>query len=129
MKLRATQRNDLLRVEYILDVSLFSDHPDLFVFVDEMGSDKRDQKRKHAYSLKGSTPTVNRFLYRGQHVSAIAAMTCNGIVDYSTHVGGVTATFYQLFCYLTYSHLMELIHAALWLWTMPQYTMLQEWCS
>ena len=44
MKLRATQRNDLLRVEYILDVSLFSDHPDLFVFVDEMGSDKRDQK-------------------------------------------------------------------------------------
>jgi len=82
-----------------------------------MGLDKRDQKRKHAYSLRGCTPTVNRFLYRGQHISAIAAMTYSGIIDYSTHAGGVTADvltyFCQLFCYLTYSHLTELTHAAL----------------
>ena len=31
----------------------------------------------------------------------------------------VLRTFHQLFCYLTYSHFMELNHAALLLWTMP----------
>ena len=64
---------------------------------------------KTCLQFKGYTPTVNynRFLYRGQHILAIAAMTCNGIVNYSTHVGGMTAdiltTFYQLLCYLTLS--------------------------
>ncbi|XP_065915597.1 uncharacterized protein [Dysidea avara] len=97
MSLMAIQRSDLLRTEYILDMAVFSNHPEFFVFVDEMGSDKRDQKRKHAYSLRGSTPTVKRFLYRGQHISAIAAITCNGILDFSIHVGGVTADVFDNF--------------------------------
>ena len=54
---------------------------------------------KTCLQFKGYTPTVNynRFLYRGQHILAIAAMTCNGIVNYSTHVGGMTADIFDNF--------------------------------
>jgi len=97
MSLAAIQRDEVVRAEYILEMSLFSSYPNFFVFVDEMGSDKRDQKRKHAYCLRGSTPTVKRFLYRGQHISTVAAMTCNGILDFSTYVGGVTANVFDNF--------------------------------
>ena len=39
----ALQRNELLRAQYLLDMLMFACHPELFVFVDEMGSDRRDQ--------------------------------------------------------------------------------------
>jgi len=97
MAVTATQRNDLLRAQYLLDISIFIGHPEFFVFLDEMGSDKRDQRRKFAYSMKGSTPTVQRFLYRGQHVSAMAAMTCEKVVDISTCARGVTADVFDRF--------------------------------
>ena len=50
-------------------------------------------------SSGGSTPTVKRFLHRGQHISTIAAMTCNGILDFSTYVGGVTANVFDNFLF------------------------------
>jgi len=61
MAVTAIQRNDLLRVQYSIDISVFSSHPEFFVFVDEMGSNERDQKCKFTYNMKGSTPTVCRF--------------------------------------------------------------------
>ena len=76
---------------------MFACHPELFVFVDEMGSDKKDQKRKFAYSLRGSTPTAKRLLFRGEHVTAIAAMTWNRVLDFWTVVGGVTADVFDRF--------------------------------
>ena len=76
---------------------MFACHPELFVFVDEMGSDRRDQKQKFAYSLRGSTPTAKRLLFRGEHVTAIAAMTYNRVLDFWTIVGGVTADVFDRF--------------------------------
>ena len=37
------QRSELLRSQYILGVSIYEDYPELFVFVDEMGCDRRDR--------------------------------------------------------------------------------------
>lgn len=93
----ALQRNELLRAQYMLDISVFVNHPELFVFVDEMGSDRRDQRRKFAYSLRGRTPTARRLLFRGEHITAIAAMTHNRILDFCTVVGGVTADVFDKF--------------------------------
>ena len=42
-------------------------------------------------------PTIHRFLFRGQHVSAIAAMTCDIIVDFTTCARGVTADVFDRF--------------------------------
>jgi len=50
MALVANQRSELLKS---LDVSIYQNYPELFVFVDEMGCDRRDRYRKFAY---GWTP-------------------------------------------------------------------------
>ena len=71
MKLAAQQRSELLRSQYIIDMSAYQGHPEFFIFVDEMGSDRRDRMRKFAYNLKGRPPVVEKFLFRGEHVSAI----------------------------------------------------------
>ena len=90
MKLAAQQRSELLRSQYILDMSVYQGHPEFFIFVDEMGSDRRDRMRKIAYNLKGRPPVVEKFLIRGDHVSAITTMTCDRILDFHTVIGGVT---------------------------------------
>ena len=76
---------------------MFAYHPELFVFVDEMDSDMRDQKWKFAYTFRGSTPVAKRLLFKGEHITAIAAMTCNRILDFWTTVGGVTADVFDRF--------------------------------
>ena len=43
----------------------------MFVWLDETGTDKRDQFRKYGYALKGVTPTYQRFLSRGERINAI----------------------------------------------------------
>ena len=53
---------------------------DMFVFVDESGSDARDQIRKYGYALRGVTPTYHRLLSRGRRVNAIAAMASSGVL-------------------------------------------------
>ena len=42
MIITAKQRSDVLRTEYLLDMSIYKGHPELFVFVDETGTDRRD---------------------------------------------------------------------------------------
>lgn len=72
-------------------MSVHQSHPEFFMFVDEMGSDRRDCMRKLAYNLKGRPPVVENVLFRGEHVSAITAMMCDRILDFHTFIGSVTA--------------------------------------
>ena len=51
MKLVAKQVDESLRAQFIIDVSLLE--PDMFIFVDETGADRRDTLRKYGYSLHG----------------------------------------------------------------------------
>ena len=53
---------------------------EMFVWVDETGTDKRDQLRKYEYALRGTTPVYHRFLSQGDRVNAIAAITSSGLL-------------------------------------------------
>ena len=79
----ALQQDIPLREQFTIDVSHYS--PDMFVFIDETGADRRNTLRKYGYSLRGKPATKKALLVRGERVSAIACMTINGILDVKTH--------------------------------------------
>ena len=64
---------------------------DFFVWVDETGSDRRDQIRKFGYALRGETPVYHRFLLRGVRISAITAMCTEGVIANELTTGTVDA--------------------------------------
>ena len=63
MAVTATQRNELLRALHLLDIFIFRNLPEFFVFLDKMGSDKWDQKCKFSSLLqyKGFCLEVSTF--------------------------------------------------------------------
>ena len=65
--------------------------PEYFVWVDESGSDAKSHIRKFGYALRGQTPIYHRFLARGKRISAIAAISCEGLVGVELTTGNVNA--------------------------------------
>ena len=61
----------------------------LMVWVDETGSDRRDSIRKYGYAICSQYPVCHRLLERGPRVSAIAAMSRDGIIALDVHKGSV----------------------------------------
>ena len=61
------------------------------VWVDETGCDCRDHIRKFGYSLKGLPPVYHRLLVRGHRISAIAAMTTEGLLEVELSTGTTSA--------------------------------------
>ena len=58
------------------------------------------KKWNFAYNLKKSTPIAKTLLFRGERgecVTAIAAMTCNRVLNFGTIVGGGTADVFDRF--------------------------------
>lgn len=74
----ALQRSLSLRGMFMAQVLLYDRHK--FVWVDETGSDNRDYMRKHGYAIRGKTPVYHRKLIRGKRISAIAAISSDGLV-------------------------------------------------
>ena len=74
----ALQQDQLLREKFAVDVSLYT--PDMFVFIDKTGADRRDSLRKYGYNLRGKPATKKSLLVRGQRVLAIACMSMDGIL-------------------------------------------------
>lgn len=60
------------------DVTLYTRN--MFVWVDETGSDRRDILRKYGYSIRGDRSEVHRLLVRGKRVSSIAALSSMGLI-------------------------------------------------
>ena len=81
----ALQQDTFMREQFILDVSVYS--PEMFIFVDETGADRRNSLRKYAYSLRGKPATNHTLMVRGERVTAIACMSVNGILDIKTVKG------------------------------------------
>ena len=81
-RIAATQRGDLLRAQFVSDMSIYK--PEMLIFLDETGSDRRDCIRKYGYSLRGKPLVSHRLLVRGQRISAIAFMSMNGMLDCKT---------------------------------------------
>ena len=79
IRLIATQQSDELRGRYIAEVALYS--PNMLIFVDETGCNRKDAIRRFGYSLRGKRCTAKRLLCRGQRVSAVAALSFERILD------------------------------------------------
>ena len=65
------------------------------VFIDEMGKDRRNCMRRFGYSVRGKPPLRNSWY--GVRVSAIAAMSTNGITDCHTVCSSVNGDEFMYF--------------------------------
>ena len=74
----ALQRSSQYRNAFMSQVLVFQ--PEMFVWVDESGCDRRDHVRRYGYALRGQRPVYHRFLERGKRVSAICALSMNGVL-------------------------------------------------
>ena len=61
------------------------------VWIDEMGCDRRDAMRQYGYAIRGETPIYHRLEVRGQRVSAIAAISSDGMVATEFKKGSVNS--------------------------------------
>ena len=94
MTLIAKQRDELLRVTFANDVSVYN--PEMIVFVDETGADRRNMLRKYGYSIRGKPARSHKLLCRGQHISIIAMMSSKGLLDCKILHGSVNGeSFYE----------------------------------
>ena len=93
----ALQRSEQRRIEYMAEMSLFN--PDMLIWIDETGSDKRKSVRKYGYSLRGIPPRTCQLFVGGKRVSAIPVMTTRGIEDVYTTTDSVNGEkFVEFFC-------------------------------
>lgn len=83
----AIQRDEFLRQKFIVDMSVYS--PEMLVFLDESGADRRNTLRKYGYSIRGKPAQKHALLVRGEHVSAIANISMNGLLDIDVVKGAV----------------------------------------
>ena len=86
----AQQSGDSLRAEYLLDMSVYKGHPKMFVFVDNMRSDKRDSMQKFAYNLRRNPTFSGKLLVQGEQVSTTA-----GYIMGWPFIGRVTADWFK----------------------------------
>lgn len=82
MRMVAKQRDELTRATYAAEVALYN--PDMFIFLDETGSDRRNALRKYGYSLRGIPAVSHKLLIRGEHLSTIACISMEGILEFQT---------------------------------------------
>ena len=74
----AIQRCDALRGAFRAQCYMLN--PNMFVWADETGTDRRDSIRKYGYDLRGTRAVSHRFLSRGKRINVIAAMSTSGII-------------------------------------------------
>lgn len=90
----ALQRDTVLRQTYIQDVSVYT--PDMLIFLDETGADRKDTVRRYGYSMRGLPIKKHSLLVRGERTSAIAMLSTKGILDVKVTSGTTNGdTFYD----------------------------------
>ena len=74
------------------------------MFIDETGTDSRDAIRTYGYSLRGKPLKAQKLFVIGEYISAIAAMSMNGLKIVR---GGVNSDhFYDFVCTSLLPHLL-----------------------
>ena len=87
-------------------------NPEMLIFLDETGFDKRNVLRRYAYSFRDKPA---KLLVRGKHLNAIAFMSIFGIIDCHIEYGSVDGNqFYMCVQKYLLPHSMELTHTAWW---------------
>ena len=79
MKKLAIQQSDTLRAQYMAEIEAFD--PNMLVFIDETGCDKRNSKCLFGYGIRGITPITHHLLGGGKRISAIGVMSTRGLED------------------------------------------------
>ena len=77
-------------------MQVFHGHPEMLVFVDETGADRRNYRRRFGYSLQGRHAVSKKLLVSGR-VLAIISMSIDGIVDCIPYIGSVTGDKFKHF--------------------------------
>lgn len=95
MRLVAIQQSEELRARYLAEVVLYN--PNMLVFVDETGSNRKDAMRKFGYSLRGQRCVAKKLLVRGQRVSAIAALSIDRVLDVKFVNGSISGEIFSQF--------------------------------
>ena len=79
------------------EVSAFD--PNMLIWIDETGSDRRNEIRKYGYSLRGTRACTYQLRIGGKRLSAIPVLTTNGIEDVFVTAGTVNGdVFTQFIC-------------------------------
>ena len=78
----ALRQSEARRIQYMAEISLF--HPDMLIWIDETGSDRRNSIQKYGYSLRGMPAQVFQLRVGGKRISAIPILTTRGIEDVYT---------------------------------------------
>ncbi|MDD9817424.1 MAG: IS630 family transposase [Gammaproteobacteria bacterium] len=81
----AKQRCTDYRAAYMAHILQFP--KECLVFVDETGCAAKDQVRKFGYSLRGEKAICHRYLARGKRVSAITAISSDGLLGVELTTG------------------------------------------
>ena len=124
----AQQSSDSLRAEYLLDMSVYKGHPKMFVFVDNMRSDKRDsiclQFAKKSYT------SSRKLLVQSEWVSTTAGISWAGLLDCNPFTGSVTADWFKNYAEKAliphFQPFNRIIPTVCLYWTMLQFTMQVE---
>ena len=83
----AKQPSLIFRGQFLAEIQFYS--RDQFVFIDETGCQGKDHIRRMGYAMRGEAPIQHRWLHRGERISAIAAMSSNGMVALEMKKGSV----------------------------------------
>ena len=78
----ALQQSESKRIEFMVEISAYN--PDMLIWIDETGSDRRNSIRQYGYSLRGETPRVFQLRVGGKRISVIPVLTTRGIEDVYT---------------------------------------------
>ena len=93
----ALQQHEDLRQQFVADISVYAQ--DTLIFIDETGTNRADTVRKFGYSLRGKSVRAQKLVVRGEHVSAIAAISTKGLLALKIVRGGVDGDmFYDFVC-------------------------------
>lgn len=95
LQLTALQWDDFLRSQFAFEVSIYNQ--EMFIFLDETGSDKQNAVRRYGYSLRGRPMVCQKLLVRGKRISAIAFMSIHGVLDCKTVTGSVDGELFYNF--------------------------------
>jgi len=71
-------------------------NPDMIIWLDEAGCDRRHSTRKLSYGIRGMTRRDHSLLTRGERYSAIAIMSVEGLLDVQLAEGTVNESDHHL---------------------------------
>ena len=91
----ALQQSEEARIKFMAEASMYD--PNMFIWIDETGSDRQNSIRSYGYSLRGMRAISHDLRVSGKHISAISVLTTHGVEDVYTTTGNVNGEVFEDF--------------------------------